>query len=225
MVLPDVHSGQPHEAAHNDERGVINSLSDRLDALEELDIASTYAKQSMFGSMVSGHYYSLNGPDGGGTIAVGNKTMRLTPGGIPRDLTLSKLAVAITAGGDAGSTVKCLVYDDADGYPGDLIGSTAAAPAVLGVADLDCDIDVTAGNYWYGIHVLGVVSAAPAFRGTITPVPTPFWTQMLGTDITTANLSVTLKCYQFTGLDAPPATASPNGGIATVGIRIFGKVA
>lgn len=128
------------------------------------------ASNTLFGSSVgilrSGEYYwAINGSTST-SVTLGNGTLRVAPMWVPNTVTLTRIGVGITVGGDATAKVRLGVYgDDGTGKPGALLldaGQVDAAAA--GDPELTISLTVGPGWYWVGGAVQGVTTTQPTVR-------------------------------------------------------------
>lgn len=110
---------------------------------------------------------SMAGP--GTSVAMGNGTLRVSPGYIVSPVTVSQLGAEITVVGDVGSTLLLTVYRDAGLsqflYPGALESSGAIPADATAVAEVDvADFTLGVGWHWFGGVVQGVTVTQPTVR-------------------------------------------------------------
>jgi hypothetical protein len=90
---------------------------------------------------------------------------------IPHDMTLDALSFRVEASGTIGSLTRVGLYDDADGYPGDLIldaGNSASDVVASIVADIT-PVVVPAGLYWMVAHT--TIASGTLMCGIHTAMP------------------------------------------------------
>lgn len=122
--------------------------------------------QAISNTLRSGLWYPSLPCSGLTTSQIPNQSLRLTPMDVPRSLTVSGLAVEVTAAGEASSTFRFGIYaDDGTGYPGVLVldAGTVAADST-GVKTITISQALTPGRYWVGGVTQGAATTAATIR-------------------------------------------------------------
>lgn len=103
------------------------------------------------------------------SAALGNGSLRLSPGYISSPVTVSQLGAEVTLTGDVGSTFLITVYRDAGVFNFPYPGALVASGSILGDSATVQETDVTdfllgTGWWWFGGAVQNVTVTQPTLR-------------------------------------------------------------
>lgn len=191
------------------------------------NLGDIYARSA--GAHRTGRYYQTN-PAMSVTTSntLGNGTLRVTPFVVPRRVSLTKIGLEVTSGGDAASTLRIGIYaDDGAGYPGALVldAGTVAGDAIA-VAEITIALALEPGLYWTGAVVQGVTVTQPTVRsvGATNALHAPFIPLTTGTTpIANAPTNIGYAGVSITGALPSPFPTTMN--VTAVAARLFVKVA
>lgn len=117
----------------------------------------------------SGDWFIPVGSETSSTVAfLSNNTIRVLPWLADSSFTLSAIGTEVTVAGDAGCTMRPVIYSDSNGTPNALLldagpslaGDAVAFPIVSGLS-----LPINAGvMYWIGAILQGAPSVSPTVR-------------------------------------------------------------
>lgn len=139
----------------------------RLQKLSTTDLDSVIAMLKASANNVDYRVGGFYGPEGPlSTFLMVNQQMNVGPLQIDNFIVASDIGVEVTTAGTEGNLYIVIYADRGDGYPGNLVYTTAAQ-VVTGTSfrgGSSLTQPITPGLYWVGCLVNGVVTTAPTVR-------------------------------------------------------------
>ncbi len=113
----------------------------------------------------AGQYVFPIGSNQPTATSIGNNVMRAGPAVVPYPASIDRLAVEVTAAGEAGSVLRLGVYADAGAKPGALLIDAGTVPGdVVATAELTVAVTLPAGIVWFATVTQNAPTTQPQLR-------------------------------------------------------------